>query len=74
MHLLVLEQGKEHVQNNNEKTTVNEKFYVNQLIIPNVQRHDSGRYFCVVTNTAGQFVYHSAYLEVINGMIILIRI
>ena len=28
---------------------------------------DAGRYFCVVTNAAGQFVYKSAYLEVLEG-------
>lgn len=62
MHLLVLEQKNDAIRE--EKLDSEKSSYINQLIITNVQQHDSGRYFCVVTNAAGQFVYRSAYLEV----------
>ncbi|KAI1731928.1 immunoglobulin i-set domain-containing protein [Ditylenchus destructor] len=62
MHLLVLEQKNDAIRQ--EKLDAEKSSYVNQLIITNVQQQDSGRYFCVVTNAAGQFVYRSAYLEV----------
>lgn len=75
MHLLVLEQINEAIQI--QSTTINEnvnfnnpnKSFVNKLLIQNVQPQDSGRYFCVVSNTAGQFVYRSAYLNVRKSII-----
>lgn len=82
MHLLVMEQQQQPVEGhdaasvpatifvhltNDEGTVSSSKTFVNQLIIPSVQRTDAGRYFCVVTNAAGQFVYQSAYLQVVNG-------
>lgn len=73
MHLLVLEQRNEAIQiqvnTDNEKVNVDSnKSFVNKLLIQNVQPQDSGRYFCVVSNAVGQFVYRSAYLEVREGL------
>lgn len=69
MHLLVLEQFNDKIQvksSTNEKENSNNtnKLFINELFIKNVQPQDSGRYFCVVSNTAGQFFYRSAYLNV----------
>jgi hypothetical protein len=63
MHLLLIEQPIDSTKVEDETT---EKYYVNTLTISNVQSFDGGRYFCVVTNTAGQFVYRSAFLDVIK--------
>uniref|UniRef100_A0A915E018 Ig-like domain-containing protein n=1 Tax=Ditylenchus dipsaci TaxID=166011 RepID=A0A915E018_9BILA len=64
MHLVVLEQKNDAVQVQGKDSE--DSSYTNQLVISNVQQQDSGRYFCVVTNAAGQFVYRSAYLEVVE--------
>uniref|UniRef100_A0A183BXM6 Ig-like domain-containing protein n=1 Tax=Globodera pallida TaxID=36090 RepID=A0A183BXM6_GLOPA len=66
MALLVLDQGNDAVRV--EMDTRGERAFVNELRIPNVQKEvDSGRYFCVVTNPAGQFVFRSAFLRVLDS-------
>ena len=38
--------------------------YLNKLVIHNVQEHDSGLYYCFVTNSDGHFNYKPSYLTV----------
>lgn len=65
IHLLVLEQppNSTFIEGENNKAA-----YINRLVLSDVKNADAGRYFCVVTNSVGQFVYRAAQLSVIPGM------
>ena len=47
-----------------EDVAIGSEGYLNKLVIPNAQEHDSGLYICFVTNSAGSFNYKPSYLRV----------
>ncbi|KAL7070250.1 hypothetical protein ACQ4LE_010285 [Meloidogyne hapla] len=63
--LLMIEQEDEPVRVEKSETE-GQKHFLNELRIINMQKEDSGRYFCVVTNPAGQFVYRSINISVVD--------
>ncbi|KAF7627364.1 hypothetical protein Mgra_00009343 [Meloidogyne graminicola] len=80
--LLMIEQEDESAIRIEKSAIDGQKYFLNELRITNLQKEaiyenslqnkkhkldDSGRYFCVVTNPAGQFVYRSINLDVINS-------